>query len=162
MTTTLIFSTDLPSDKECQKIVDDGETLYLCDDVLYRSTYYEDERVYEIVSDPPDASGPETVFGLSLTDPMTRGDVVRDLQEALIAQGYDVGSPDGVFGSSTEAALQWFQYDNGLEPTGAVDADTAKLLGFESPVDPGESPEKADATEDGADPKSEEEPVSSD
>ncbi|SHK30780.1 Putative peptidoglycan binding domain-containing protein [Shimia gijangensis] len=133
MGSTLVYVANLPSDKECQKVQDQGETLYLCDGVLYRSTYYQDEKVYEIVNDSPEeaAAGPQTVFGLSLTDPMTRGDVVKEFQQRLLDQGYDVGTPDGVFGSSTEAALQWFQYDNELEPTGVVDAETAKLLGYE-------------------------------
>lgn len=137
VSSTLVFVSDLPSDKECQKIVEDGETLYLCDGVLYRSTYYEDERVYEIVSDPPDAAEPETVLGLALTDPMTRGAVVKELQTALIGAGYDVGTADGVFGSATETAVMWYQYDNGLEPTGVVDVQTAELLGFDVPGTPG-------------------------
>ena len=34
---------------------------------------------------------------------------VRDLQEALKALGYDVGSVDGVFGAKTESAVKKFQ-----------------------------------------------------
>lgn len=154
---------DLPDDKDCQKVVEDGETLYLCDGVLYRSTYYEDERVYEIVSDAPDAPEPETVFGLSLTEPMTRGAVVRDLQGKLSEAGYDVGAVDGVFGSSTETALMWYQYDNGLDATGIVDADTAALMGFESPVGtaPATPPAAAPAEEPAAETPAEPTPVPS-
>lgn len=150
VSSTLVYVSDLPSDKECQKVQEDGETLYLCDGVLYRSTYYEDDKVYEIVSDSPEeeAAGPQTVFGLSLTDPMTRGDVVKELQQKLSDLGYDVGTPDGVFGSSTEAALQWFQYDSELEPTGIVDAETAKKLGYEQ-LAPNDAP-SAEGTEGGA------------
>lgn len=129
---TLVYVNDLPDDKECQKVNDGGETLYNCDGTLYRSTYYKDEKVYEIASDAPEesAAGPTSVVGLALTEPMTRGEVVRDLQNRLVAAGYDVGGVDGVFGSGTEAALQWLQYDNGLDATGFVDAETARLLGY--------------------------------
>lgn len=129
---------DLPDDKECEKVDSDGETLYLCDGVLYRSTYYEDEQVYEIVSDDPkeEAAGePLTPFGLQVTDPLTRGEIVRDVQQRLNDLGYDVGSIDGVYGSSSEAAVMWLQYDNELEPTGVVDEKTADLLGYKVPSD---------------------------
>lgn len=132
---TLVYVTSLPSDKSCQKVTENGETLYLCDGVLYRATYKDDQQVYEIVSDPEEEANaePQTVIGLALTSPMTRGQVVRDLQNQLVAAGYDVGAVDGVFGSDTETAILWFQYDNGLEQTGYVDRDTAELLGFDVP-----------------------------
>jgi peptidoglycan hydrolase-like protein with peptidoglycan-binding domain len=121
----------------------------MCDGVLYRSTYYQDEKVYEIVSDVPDESAPAeptSVVGLSLTDPYTRGEIVRDLQNRLVGAGYDVGSVDGVFGNDTDSALQWFQYDNGLESTGVVDTTTAEKLGFlpsSPPATPAAEPETA-------------------
>ncbi len=132
MGSTLAFVTDLPDDQECQKVQYEGETLYECNGVLYRSTYHDDQQVYEIVSDPEGeaASEPTSVVGLSLTDPLTRGEVVRDLQNRLVGAGYDVGGVDGVFGSGTDNALQWFQYDNEMDPTGVVDVQTAELLGF--------------------------------
>ncbi len=128
---TLAFVTSIDDDG-CEKIQDGGETLYLCDGVLYRSTYYQDERVYEIVSDPSDAPVAEltSVIGLAVTTPLTQGELVRDLQNRLIGAGYDVGSVDAIYGTSTRAAVEWFQYDNELEVTGVVDAETAKLLGF--------------------------------
>ncbi|NIZ63006.1 hypothetical protein DL239_18740 [Sedimentitalea sp. CY04] len=108
--------------------------MYLCDGVLYRSTFYEDEKVYEIVSDPPAEEGqPQSVVGMGLTDPFTRGETVRELQNRLVGAGYDVGSVDGVFGSGTESAVMWLQYDNGLESTGLVDPATANLLGYDVP-----------------------------
>jgi len=101
---------------------------------LYRSTYYEDEKVYEIVSDPPAAAGqPQSVVGMGLTDPMTRGDTVRELQNRLVGAGYDVGSVDGVFGRGTEAAVMWLQYDNKLDSSGVIDPPTAQLLGYDVP-----------------------------
>jgi peptidoglycan hydrolase-like protein with peptidoglycan-binding domain len=102
--------------------------------VLYRSTYYEDEKVYEIVSDPPAEEGqPQSVVGMGLTDPFTRGETVRELQNRLVGAGYDVGGVDGVFGSGTETAVMWLQYDNGIESSGIVDPPTAVLLGYDVP-----------------------------
>jgi hypothetical protein len=48
---TLVYVLTLPDDKECKKYKDGNETLYLCDDVVYRPTYYKDQEVYEIASD---------------------------------------------------------------------------------------------------------------
>ena len=150
---TLVYSTSLPSDKDCQKVQDGGETLYICDGVLYRATYYEGDLVYEIVSDEPGEDpqpvdeGAVEVLGLSLTQPMTRGPAVREVQEVLTESGYDTGGVDGVFGSGTETALLWLQYDYGLEQTGTVDRPTAELLGFLPPSEPPEeAPEDAAGT----------------
>jgi peptidoglycan hydrolase-like protein with peptidoglycan-binding domain len=145
---TLVYVTSLPEDDNCQKVQEDGETLYLCDGVLYRATYYQDEQVYEIVSDAEEeaAAEPTSVIGLGLTSPMTRGQVVRDLQNQLVELGYDVGSVDGVFGSATEAAILWVQYDNGLEQTGFVDRATAEVLGYDVPP----APPPTEGSDDGA------------
>ncbi|PSL17697.1 peptidoglycan-binding domain-containing protein [Shimia abyssi] len=141
--------TSLPDDKDCEKVEDDGETLYLCDGVLYRATYQDDEQVYEIVSDPveEDSAEPQSVIGLALTTPMTQGQIVRDLQNRLVALGYDVGTVDGVFGTATETAILWLQYDNQMDQTGFVDRDTAEHLGFDVPPAPSteDGTEKADA-----------------
>lgn len=107
--------------------------MYLCDGVLYRATYYKEEKVYEIVSEPDgEAVSVEatSVIGLTLTSPMTQGVFVRDLQNRLVALGYDVGGVDGVFGIGTLTALEWYQSDSELDVTGIVDAQTAEKLGF--------------------------------
>lgn len=48
------------------------------------------------------------------------GSDVRELQNALIAAGYDVGSTgaDGIFGAKTQAAVKQYQQDNGLSVDG--------------------------------------------
>ena len=48
------------------------------------------------------------------------GDAVRQMQELLIAAGYDVGSKgaDGKFGPATESALLAYQADHGLKADG--------------------------------------------
>ncbi len=53
---------------------------------------------------------------------------VAKLQEELARRGYDPGPADGVWGTKTRAALQAFQTDRGLEPTGRMDAALAKGL----------------------------------
>ncbi len=42
----------------------------------------------------------------------------RELQERLNAAGFDAGTPDGVIGSGTEAAIEAFEAANGLPVTG--------------------------------------------
>lgn len=55
-TSTLVYVEQLPDQEddgpECVSAVLDDETVYICDGVLYRATYYEDEQVYEIISEP--------------------------------------------------------------------------------------------------------------
>ncbi|MEM6679663.1 MAG: peptidoglycan-binding domain-containing protein [Pseudomonadota bacterium] len=140
---TLAYVATLPEDEECERVVSEGETLYVCDGVLYRSTLYRDEQVYEIVSEPDEvvempeggeaatAAAPEAAGGfLQLTTPRMRGDDVLALQRELSARGYELGVPDGVFGPATDRALKAFQEDQGLPPSGVVTDDTATELGF--------------------------------
>ncbi len=133
---TLVYVATLPDDNECERIVSDGETLFLCDGVLYRATIYEDEQVYEIVSEPdevldetapPPAAGPRT---LRLTSPQLRGEDVRALQQALADLGYPVGTPDGIFGPGTDRGLRSFQEDAGLTPDGVAGPATLEALGL--------------------------------
>ncbi|MBK0399123.1 peptidoglycan-binding protein [Limibaculum sp. M0105] len=130
---TLVYVASLPS--ECEKVLYEGETLYLCDGVLYRATYYKDEMVYEIVSDETvqavaAPAGGGGTGGLALTSPMMVGEAVRALQRALTDAGYDVGAIDGTFGPGTDRAVRAFQSDQGLPVTGVVDAATAAALGL--------------------------------
>jgi hypothetical protein len=57
-------------------------------------------------------------------------DLVRRVQSALLAKGYDVGPAgvDNVMGSATKSALIKFQKDNSL-PIGSLDFETLKALG---------------------------------
>ncbi len=64
-----------------------------------------------------------------LTDPLTKGPKVRQIQQALRKAGFDPGAIDGVFGSLTEAAARNFQAMNGLTPDGEVGPKTAAILG---------------------------------
>ena len=63
--------------------------------------------------------------------PGAEGDIVHDVQSALIDAGVEVpGGADGVFGNDTMAAVAAYQQGvEGLQVTGAVDAATARSLG---------------------------------
>lgn len=53
---------------------------------------------------------------------------VRDVQKALVDQGFDAGTPDGIWGSKSVAALKGFQRAHGLAPSGVVTQDSLKAL----------------------------------
>jgi Putative peptidoglycan binding domain len=53
---------------------------------------------------------------------------VRAVQRILRSLGYACGPVDGLFGTRTQASLQWFQIKHGLRPTGSADAETRRIL----------------------------------
>lgn len=57
-----------------------------------------------------------------------RGLSVRVLQNFLNGLGYQAGSVDGVFGSTTQQAVQRLQQDLGIVATGAIDYNTLLAL----------------------------------
>ena len=60
-----------------------------------------------------------------------RGQTVRSLQQALVAQGISVaGGVDGIFGQGTSNAVKTFQSSKGLTSSGVVNSTTAFLLGL--------------------------------
>lgn len=86
------------------------------------------------------------------------GTDVKKLQEALLREGYDLGSygADGKFGSETLSAVRAFQHDNGLTPDGIVGPKTLAALRKTEDDEPEDGPVEApDAPQDGA----EEEPA---
>ena len=65
-----------------------------------------------ILGGPPiQGAFPRDEFGFSLQDRI-------DLQTGLTTAGFDTGTPDGVLGSKTEAAIRAYQSANGLAVTG--------------------------------------------
>lgn len=64
---------------------------------------------------------------LYLTDPPMVGDDVQALQVALNQQGFGLQT-DGVFGSSTQAAVEAFQRRTGLLVDGVVGSHTRRIL----------------------------------
>jgi peptidoglycan hydrolase-like protein with peptidoglycan-binding domain len=53
---------------------------------------------------------------------------VRALQRSLRSLGYACGPADGLFGTRTQASLQWFQIKHGLRPTGSANGETLRIL----------------------------------
>jgi len=55
-------------------------------------------------------------------------DVIKQAQEKLSSLGKDVGTPDGQMNSQTRQALEEFQQENGLQPSGQLDSQTLAAL----------------------------------
>ena len=55
---------------------------------------------------------------------------IRIIQQALNSTGFEVGSPDGVWGDRTVRALRDFQRAQGIEPRGEPDVYTLSSLGL--------------------------------
>ncbi len=79
----------------------------------------------------PSTSGAST-FTLPEGTKLQRGEgdaaLIRELQQALSAAGYEPGPADGTFGQQTEAAVVAFQEANGLAVDGRVGPETAAAL----------------------------------
>ena len=58
------------------------------------------------------------------------GSDVKTVQQKLKRWGYYSGSVDGIYGSKTKAAVEWFQRKNGLKADGIVGSETFKALGM--------------------------------
>jgi peptidoglycan hydrolase-like protein with peptidoglycan-binding domain len=56
-------------------------------------------------------------------------DEIRQLQIALNEKGFNVGSPDGVFGARTRQALIAFQRQQGFQANGEIDQQSMSALG---------------------------------
>jgi peptidoglycan hydrolase-like protein with peptidoglycan-binding domain len=80
---------------------------------------------------PPAASSPSAPYvGLAVG---ARGDLVRDLQRALMNTGLSLrGGADGVFGNATKATLIAFQGTAGTTQNGIVSERDATVLGLGS------------------------------
>ena len=58
----------------------------------------------------------------------SKGNDVRQLQNALRALGYNCGPADGIFGWGTEHQVEKFQEDNELLPDGIVGPQTVEVI----------------------------------
>jgi len=65
---------------------------------------------------------------------------IEDVQRRLVTLGYDAGSPDGLLGPKTRAALRAFQGDRGLPATGRPDGATVEMLFAPNVPPPPETP----------------------
>ncbi len=61
-------------------------------------------------------------------NPGDTGETVRDVQDMLIALGFDPGKADGVYGEKLEVGVRNFQLYAGLPVTGVADDETAAAL----------------------------------
>ena len=59
---------------------------------------------------------------------------IYQAQKSLKAQGYNPGTPDGLWGKATEKAVKYFQVDNELPVTGKLDEQTKAKLGIVSSI----------------------------
>lgn len=60
-------------------------------------------------------------------------EVVKQAQEKLSAAGHDAGTPDGLLGPRTQAALKAFQEKEGLQASGQLDSQTLAALEIGTP-----------------------------
>jgi len=65
------------------------------------------------------------------TRPRLSRDQLRTIQVALSENGFDAGSPDGVSGPATRAAIRAFQASRNLVADGFADADLISQLGLD-------------------------------
>ena len=72
----------------------------------------------------------QSVMALSYVSWGTRGQLVRDVQQALKDRGYYTGTVDGIYGTGTYNAIVAFQRDNGLTADGIAGTDTLAALGI--------------------------------
>ncbi len=107
-----------------------------------KPAYHEAERIQwttkalALVKDPNSILGGAGVppgGGVAPGDSTLRigsaGAEVEDVQRKLASLGYDIGGVvDGLFGPTTRRAVLAFQDENGLKPTGDVDAETKAAL----------------------------------
>lgn len=72
-------------------------------------------------------SGDLNTVKYKLDRPLSEPDRIKAVQEALVQLGYMSGSPDGVIGPSTRAALQRYRTAKNI-PASATDKDVNRLL----------------------------------
>jgi peptidoglycan hydrolase-like protein with peptidoglycan-binding domain len=63
-------------------------------------------------------------------------DIMRKVEDALAAQGYDPGPVDGKWTAKSATALKQAQRDRELEPTGVLDQRTLAAIGIRDEENP--------------------------
>ena len=88
------------------------------------------EGTADVPDEPDDPAQPSTPTPGRILRKGMSGEDVKQLQEALIALGYDVGpdGADGQFGNNTRKAVVAFQKDHGLDADGEVGPLTCEAL----------------------------------
>ena len=80
-------------------------------------------------SRPAAATRTGTAQAAPTTPPALSPQMVREVQSSLDAKGYHIGV-DGVYGATTQAAVEQFQRSRSLAPRGQVDSQTLAALGL--------------------------------
>jgi peptidoglycan hydrolase-like protein with peptidoglycan-binding domain len=71
---------------------------------------------------------------LKLTTPRMTGNDIKELQTYLNTNGYNTGTPDGVYGTGTSQAIVLFQKSNNLTADGSVGPKTLSYISKLSPT----------------------------
>lgn len=82
-------------------------------------------------SPPVPGMANDTGLGLALIHPGDSGNAVRVIQTRLAQLGFHQGAIDGEYGHITQRGVAAFQRTRGLHPTGLVDHQTLRALGYE-------------------------------
>jgi hypothetical protein len=76
----------------------------------------------------PTVTTPTTSAPAQTLSPGDTGEQVKVLQQALNSLGYSTGKPDGVYGPTTQIAVEKFQAAKGLAQDGVVGTETLNAL----------------------------------
>lgn len=57
-----------------------------------------------------------------------KSELVIEIQRHLAELGYDVGTPDGLYGNQTQSAIKAFERDSGIDPFGQASYELVQLL----------------------------------
>ncbi|MGP1396354.1 MAG: peptidoglycan-binding protein [Inquilinaceae bacterium] len=82
---------------------------------------------------PVPATTPDPVPPAAEPAPPLDAAAIQEIQELLAAAGYSPGTPDGVVGTNTRTAIQNFETDNKLPPTGQPSTRLLELLRQQAP-----------------------------
>lgn len=85
-----------------------------------------------LTTGPAQAATPSSVApsGAATPEPLSPA-VIRNVQQRLRALNFYRGQTDGVWGASTQAAIERFQQGRGLQATGQVNPATLQALGLD-------------------------------
>lgn len=71
---------------------------------------------------------------------------IKNVQKALNKLGYDCGTPDGIMGKKTKAAIKDYQKDKDLKVTGTVNKTLLKSLGVKASTSTASDTKKKETT----------------
>ena len=104
------------------------------------------EEVYQAYKEKTDAEAEETVIETDVENGSEEftpaeetvsteavqidAEIIQKVQQKLNDLGFDCGTPDGIAGERTYAAIEHYQESNGLSVTGAIDMELLEKLGI--------------------------------